>query len=221
MKDKINLESLHSILFGIYGDLKWWPAETKDEVVIGAILTQNTTWKNVEKAIENLKNMGVCSLRGILLSDKDVIKEAIKSAGFFNQKYSYLKNISEAIIHAGGINTLENYSTDSLHKFFSSIKGVGKETEDSIILYVFERKAFVDDKYTRRIFYRLGITETEGKHLPYEIIECAGRKFNIEQLKNFHAMIVNFGKDVCKSRPECNTCPLKKVCYTGKNKLLE
>ncbi|MGP6220355.1 hypothetical protein [Caldiplasma sukawensis] len=217
----MNLEDLYSLLFDIYGDLKWWPAETKEEVVIGAILTQNTTWRNVEKAIDNLKNKGICSLKGILFSEKDIVKEAIRSAGFYNQKYTYLKNISDAIVREGGIEILKNYSTDDLHKFFSSIKGVGKETEDSIILYVFERKAFVDDKYTRRIFSRLGITNTEGKKLPDHVIECAEREFNVEQLKNLHAMIVYLGKDICKSKPDCNRCPLKNDCETGINNLLK
>ena len=199
---------IYEKLFEFYGPQHWWPAEDKEEIIIGAILTQNTAWKNVEKAIQNLKAKNLCSLAAIFEIDIEELKDAIKPAGFFNQKSIYLKNISRFFKEEGGVEKLSNFQTEKLRKKLLNVKGIGKETADSILLYAFQRPIFVIDAYTKRLAERHKLTEK----LDYDSLQ---RLFTNSlpkdhQLFNeYHALIVKNAKEFCRKKPDCENCPLK------------
>ncbi|AEA34527.1 endonuclease III domain-containing protein [Hippea maritima] len=191
-----------------YGKQHWWPAQTKDEVVIGAILTQNTAWKNVEKAIDNLKKARLCSLNDINKAELDLIKEAIKPAGFFNQKGLYLKNVATFFHKHGGFDQLSKFNASKLRELLLSIKGVGRETADSILLYAFEKPMFVVDAYTKKFLKRHEILTSDD----YELVQ----RFFMENLpkdvglfNEYHALIVKNAKEYCRTKPICRGCPLE------------
>ncbi|MGA1846492.1 endonuclease III domain-containing protein [Deferribacter abyssi] len=211
----MKLDRLYEILFHNYGDLKWWPAETPFEVAVGAILTQNTNWNNVEKAIENLKKTDLLTPYGIYRSDENMLKKLIRSAGFYNQKCERLKILSEYIIKdlKGNIVNLKKYDLKQARERLLALKGIGKETADSILLYALDFKVFVVDTYTLNFFERLKI----GKFSSYDecqnyVHECFSG--DIKAYKNFHALIVEHCKNFCKKHPKCIDCFLNsKFCF--------
>jgi len=199
---------IYEKLFEFYGPQHWWPAEDKEEIIIGAVLTQNTAWKNVEKAIQNLKAKNLCSLAAIFEIDIEELKDAIKPAGFFNQKSIYLKNISRFFKEEGGIEKLSNFQTEKLRKKLLNVKGIGKETADSILLYAFQRPIFVIDAYTKRLAERHKLTEK----LDYDSLQrlFTNNLPKDHQLFNeYHALIVKNAKEFCRKKPDCKNCPLK------------
>ncbi len=213
----INIQKLFEVLYKTYGKQNWWPADTPFEVCVGAILTQNTNWQNVEKAIKNLKEKKLLSPETILNIDDNLLQELIKPAGFFRQKARYLKNLSNFLIQNGGIEKIKERETTELRKKLLKIKGIGKETADSILLYAFNKPSFVIDKYTKRLFKRLGITASEN--IPYDALkniiekEIEPNEPNINLYKEFHALIVEHCKKFCKKKPLCESCPLSDICY--------
>lgn len=212
----MNFTKLSEILNNYYGDLHWWPAERPEEVIIGAILTQNTSWKNVERAIDNLKSIGIRKLSDIASGNRDSIREAIKPSGFYNQKTERLISVSREILRAGGLEALEKMDDKALSNFLSSLKGVGKETEDSIMIYALGRKKFVVDKYTIRIFSRIGIIQSDIT-FPEDLKKEMENQMSLEELNNFHGALVNLGKDFCKTKPVCLKCPVKMECNYAKD----
>ncbi|WP_022671356.1 endonuclease III domain-containing protein [Hippea alviniae] len=204
------IEKIYRKLFDFYGQQHWWPAQTKEEIIIGAILTQNTAWKNVEKAIQNLKATDSCNLNAIFYMDIERLKDAIKPAGFFNQKSIYLKNISRFFKEEGGIERLFSFSTEELRKKLLSVKGIGKETADSILLYAFERPIFVIDAYTKRLAERHKLS----KKLDYD---CLQKLFmdnlpkDYKLFNEYHALIVKNAKEFCRKKPDCENCPLREL----------
>ncbi|KAA8922773.1 endonuclease III domain-containing protein [Thermoplasma sp.] len=211
--------TVYDDLFRIYGDLHWWPADSKDEVVIGAILTQNTSWKNVEKAMKSLKERHLNSLAEISRCDVKDLAEIIRSSGFYNQKAERLISLSRSVIDRfGGLENIRDAGV--AESFFSSMKGIGRETLDSILLYALDFPVFVVDKYTIRFLERCyGIP---GKGIR-ESVEAEIK--DVDRLKNLHAMIVQISKDHCKKIPECDGCPLNSKCRyydreRGKNAFL-
>jgi endonuclease-3 related protein len=199
---------LNSALFKIYGRQGWWPTTVKKgappvyhkgkegqpvssdkahEIVVGAILTQNTSWSNVEKAIINLTTSNLLNLKTI--SDCDGrLEEAIKPSGYFNQKSKRLREISSNILRAGGIKTLSGLNTDSLRELLLSWKGIGPETADSILCYAFSRPVFVVDTYTKRLFNSLQIPYSsydDIQALVHQSIEPSAKEYG-----DFHARIV-------------------------------
>lgn len=209
----LRLKELYSKLRSNFGFLNWWPGETKVEIVAGAILTQNTAWKNVEKAINNLKERGMLSLDGLANSGLKEIESAVKPSGFYRQKARKLKNFFMYI--------KENYSSleeffkkdkEDLRKELLSLNGIGKETADSIILYAAEKPTFVVDAYTRRIMHRVYNLDEDIEYdrLKRYFEEELGP--DLELYKDFHAQFVELGKRFCKKKPVCKECPLRDVC---------
>ncbi len=195
----------YNYLYSKYGPQNWWPCEGEkygnDEIAIGAILTQNTSWKNVEKAIQRLRERGLLSLKSISCADLETIKEAIKSSGFYNQKAERLKLFAEYIIckHKSLRNFFEqNKSVLDLRQELLSIKGIGKETADSILLYAGFKPIFVVDKYTLRLFKLYGIIDDEK--FDYEAIRLLVESEikDVNMLQEFHALIVREGKNLNK-----------------------
>ena len=195
----MSITKLYEILFNLYGPQNWWPCKSGErwEIITGAILTQNTAWTNVEKAVENLLTENIMSPQKILEISDDKLQELIRPAGFFKQKCAYLKAMAQFIIEHESI--LEK-SDDlwSLRKQLLAVKGVGRETADSILLYAFDKPIFVIDTYTRRMAKRhLGVDGSS----PYDTLQ----KIFMEHLPHdaalyneYHALIVALCKESCK-----------------------
>ncbi|EQD37455.1 endonuclease III [mine drainage metagenome] len=212
----MNFESeillIERILNEHYGDLKWWPARTIDEVLIGAILTQNTSWTNVEKAMENLRIGKVSDLNNISKSDISTLSQLIRPSGFYNQKSRRLLKIAIKIsTEFGNLKSLKKKGLPFCEKYLSEFEGIGKETLDSILLYALVFPKFVIDKYTLRFFERLGIwSRSMGNSMLEMIPEILEN--NVLRLKNFHATIVEISKNYCRAKPICPECLMNKNC---------
>lgn len=203
------LKQVYDKLFKAFGPQHWWPGETDFEICTGAILTQNTSWKNVEKAIDNLKSNKLLSFEALKKVEDKKLALLIKPSGYYNQKAKKLKNF---------INHIAKYYDGSLEKLFKSktlreellsINGIGPETADSMILYAANKPIFVVDAYTKRIFSRLGYKQQsyeEFQKLFMENLTKDAKMFN-----EYHALLVNLGKNFCRKKPLCQECPLNKM----------
>ena len=196
-----------------YGSQKWWPADSRFEIMLGAILTQNTSWRNVELAISNLQSASALSLEGVLESSHEQLAAWIKPSGYFNIKAKRLRNYCQWYSDQGAYDGLKYLRTALLRERLLSVNGVGPETADDIILYAFSRKVFVVDTYTRRIFSRLGVTSAD---IDYEslknVFENALSKESVKTFSEYHALIVIHAKEVCKVKPQCAGCCLANSC---------
>lgn len=183
--------SLYKKLLSRFGHQHWWPGETPYEVVVGAILTQNTNWKNVEKAIKNLKNKNALSEEKILKMKKSTLEQLIRSSGFYKQKAERLKLATKKWLELK--NKIKKLSIEELRKGLLSVKGIGKETADSIILYAFNRPIFIIDAYTRRFCKKYFNFESKDYDDYREFFEQALPK-DVQLFKEYHALIVEWGK---------------------------
>ena len=208
MGDK--LISIYEILLAHYGDLNWWPAKTPYEVIVGAILTQNTAWSNVEKAIANFgKNL---TPEAVANTDISELKEIIRPAGFFNQKALYLKAVTAWYANYDyDVPTVQRESLTKLRTELLLTKGVGQETADSILLYAFGFPTFVVDAYTVRLCERYPIDVGKGYAAVKAYFEN-NLPQSVEVYNRFHALIVINAKEHCRKRPYCERCPLSGMC---------
>lgn len=207
------LLEIYQRLFKAYGPQHWWPGESVFEVIVGAILTQNTSWTNVEKAIHSLKNKGVLNPEGIRNLKRSELSRLIKSSGYYRIKADRLKNFIEFLFkcYHGDLELMKKEERNQLRERLLQIKGIGPETADSILLYGFGIPIFVVDAYTKRILVRHGLISEKAS---YEEIQnlFIDHLPNDEQLFNeFHALLVRVGKTVCKKIPKCDLCPLSNV----------
>lgn len=209
--NKKNLSHIYKILYKRFGPQHWWPGDTPFEIIVGAILTQNTAWSNVEKAITNLKSRKLLSPAGMKKIRKGELARLIRPAGYYNIKAGRLKNFISFLYagYGGSLGRLSSEDDETLRKRLLGVNGIGPETCDSIMLYAFNRKAFVVDAYTRRIFSRHGFV---GGSDDYHDIQ----KFFVDNLpksavlyNEYHALIVRLAKDFCKTRPDCGSCLLR------------
>ncbi len=205
------LLDIYRILFEHYGPRRWWPADTPFEVVVGAILTQNTAWRNVEKAIANLKGLGPLTPETLRRLPEAALYETIRPAGYYRQKGKRLRNFLALLFDRfdGRLEALFELPTESLREELLSLSGIGPETADSILLYAAGRPVFVIDTYTLRIF-------TRHELLPEETFYAEAQQWITDRLpedvqlyNEFHALLVNAGKDFCRPRPKCAGCPLE------------
>jgi endonuclease-3 related protein len=204
------LTEMFHLLLAHFGPQNWWPAETALEVMIGAILTQNTNWANVEKAISNLKDKGLVSLeRLVSVSIEDLAKE-IRPAGYYNIKAKRLKNLINFIAdqYDGDLSHFLQEETEALRKGLLSVNGVGHETADSIILYAANRPLFVVDAYTHRILSRHGMAGEETTYYEMQALFMDHLPEDASFFNEFHALIVLTGKNYCRKNPLCSDCPL-------------
>ncbi len=218
-----NMEVFHSLL-SHYGPRKWWPGRTRFEVIAGAILTQNVSWKNAKKAIDNLKKDGLLSSKTLYAAENSEIAERIKSSRFYFQKTVKLKNFCRFLEeeYGGSLAGLFRRDTEDLREELLSLKGIGPETADCILLYAGKKLSFVSDAYTRRFLNRYGILKDGG----YEEI----RAYFMENLpadiyiyNEFHALIVHHCNSVCRAKPDCGACPVRRInsslrCGYGKDR---
>lgn len=202
-----NLLRIYNILFDEYGPQHWWPGETQDEIIIGAILTQNTAWSNVEKAISNLKANNLLSLSALEQSEQEIVANLIRPSGYFNQKAERLITVSRKLL---------NYSppsnSEQLRNFLLSIRGIGNETADSIMLYAYSYPSFVVDTYTQRIFQRLGWLPEKSTYAYVRAFFMDKLPSEVTLFNEYHALLVRHAKTYCKKQPDCLQCPLKELC---------
>ncbi len=212
-----SLDGVYSKLRARFGFLNWWPGETPDEILIGAVLTQNTAWKNVEKAILNLRKAGLLTVAGIAQAESKSIEMLIKPSGFYRQKAVRLKSICAHIQGRGGLKAFFSTETSELRQELLGLKGIGCETADSILLYAADRNVFVIDAYTKRVMSRVyGIDEgTEYAAMQRRITE--GIPHSLALYKDFHAQFVELAKRHCRKIPRCQNCPLQHVCLYGRH----
>lgn len=197
-------------LYRHYGDLHWWPGESPLEISVGAILTQNTAWTNVEKAIERLKETRSLSVKALSRLSHKRLARLIKAAGYFNVKARRLKNFISFLQHryGGSLKRMFNQEPNRLRAELLSINGTGPETADSILLYAGEKPIFVIDAYTKRIFSRHGVMPYEKSYEEFQQLFMKSLPSEVSLCNQYHAMLVNIGKDFCRKHPRCNLCPL-------------
>lgn len=209
----MRFKSVYKSLLKKYGRQKWWPADNRFEVMVGAILTQNTAWTNVERALDNLKQANALSPQVIIKAEHDELARWLRPSGYFNLKANRLKIFCQWYVAHGLYDGLKYKRSPRLRDMLLSIKGIGPETADDIMLYAFNRKVFVIDAYTRRIFGRLGLAV---ESLDYEslrsIFETELQTETVKVFNEYHALIVVHAKQVCKTRPSCTQCCLRTKC---------
>jgi endonuclease-3 related protein len=185
----------------------------KFEICVGAVLTQNTGWSNASNAITNLNRNNLCSAESIINPDNsDKIIESIKCSGYFNQKYRKLVFLSEFLMR-NDFNTLNRLELYELRKKLLNIWGIGKETADSIILYVFNKPIFIVDAYTKRVLKNLEFLDNSENDYDNIRLKIENNlESSPELFADFHAVIVELCKDYCKKKPLCGSCPLSEKC---------
>ena len=208
------LTEIYRILLARYGPQHWWPADTAFEVIVGAILTQSAAWGNVEKAISNLKQAGVmtpASLRNLPLGK---LAKLIYPSGYYNAKALKLKSFLEYLkeAHEDSLEKLFSLDIHQLRSELLNIHGIGPETADSIILYAAHKPIFVIDAYTRRILNRLGLNPSRDSYSDFQAIFMGNLPADEKLFNEYHALLVQHGKEVCKKTPLCDDCCLKQLC---------
>ncbi len=214
----LTLRQLCERLAAHFGPLHWWPAETPFEVVIGAILTQNTAWRNVEYAINNLKQAQALTPAAIRQLSEIELQQLIRPAGFFRQKAERLQLFVDHlfVFHHGELAQLLAGELDAVRQELLSLKGVGPETADSILLYAGDRPSFVVDAYTRRLLTRLGLLRGEESYDTIRNLFMNHLPHDSDLFNEYHALIVETCKQYChKRRPLCAPCPLCSHCPVG------
>ena len=208
----MSYQKIFTQLLHCYGHQEWWPADSPFEMMVGAILTQNTAWTNVERAIENLKAVDCLGAERILRLDTDDLAECLRPSGYFNIKAKRLRNFCQWYLDEGGFDVLSQWDDGRLRQGLLSVNGVGEETADDILLYAFERPVFVVDAYTKRLFSRLGFMDKDLGYSQVQALFHRELSCDVTLFNEYHALIVVHCKDVCKKRPLCDVCCLKALC---------
>ncbi|HKL27314.1 MAG TPA: endonuclease III domain-containing protein [Desulfuromonadales bacterium] len=201
-----------------FGPRRWWPADSAFEVAVGAILTQNTAWRNVEQAIANLKGAVDLSPDALAGLSRNRLEELIRPAGFFRQKSRYLEELTTYLLREwnGDLIRLCTGPLETARRRLLALKGIGPETADSILLYAAGRPTFVVDAYTYRIFSRLQILLGDESYQAVRLLFMRNLPKDASLFNEFHALIVQHAKTYCrKRRPDCQACPLLAVCPHG------
>lgn len=210
MERLATLKSVFDRLLNVYGPQHWWPGETPFEVIVGAVLTQNTNWTNVEKAIANLKREDLLSPEHLKNIEDAKLAELIRPSGYFNIKASRLKSFISFLFEnfEGDLDRMFALDLKLLRHRLLEVKGIGPETADSILLYAGNYPVFVVDAYTKRIFSRIGLIQTEHTYHQVQGFFMENLE-NVRQLFNeYHALIVRHAKEHCRTKPLCDGCPL-------------
>lgn len=213
------VDEVYRALYRQHGPQHWWPARSRFEVMVGAVLTQNTAWRNVERAIAALEAAEVLSPEALLALEESALASLIRPSGYFNLKARRLRSLVSWLVDSGGFVVLDEWSTPALREALLGIHGVGPETADSILLYAFERPVFVVDAYTQRLFSRLGIVpeRTAYETLRAKVEAELRTASAVADYNELHALIVAHGKDICRPRPWCRDCPMQIRCPIGRS----
>ena len=222
MKFNPDLMKIYSLLLERHGFLHWWPARTEFEVMLGAILTQNTSWTNVSKALENLRKTGSLSFAAIKRLPVKRLSSLIRPSGYYNQKADRIKNYVLFLEKSfkGSIKAMKRVRLHDIRNMLLSLKGIGFETADSIILYALGKRIFVVDAYTKRVFSRLGLIPQEYGYEQIQEFFMRNISPSVNLYKDYHAQIVMLGKNCCRKKPRCYECPVVSVCRFARSRLV-
>jgi len=216
VKDSLRnkLLRIYNLLLVHFGPRGWWPGNSSLEIMVGAILTQNTNWVNVEKAIANLQSENLLSINGLTKVSQKKLTFLIRPSGYFNQKAKKIGAFMDFVNaeFGGNLDNMTGVETQSLREKLLGVKGIGEETADSILLYALDKPVFVIDAYTRQVFHRLGMVN--GKD-PYGVLRgffMDNLPLSVDLYNEYHALIVHQGKTVCQRIPTCESCILEAEC---------
>lgn len=207
------IREIHDLLFARFGPQHWWPGESPLEVLVGAVLTQNTNWGNVSLAIEALKREGLLSFTAMENMPIETLAALIRPSGYYNQKAKRLKGLLAAIRESSGdLESFFSLSTPELRERLLAVRGIGPETADSIILYGAGRPIFVVDAYTHRILSRHSLVGEESDYQELQELFMDTLPADPQLFNEYHALLVRVGKEYCKkSTPRCEECPLSGI----------
>jgi endonuclease III related protein len=206
-----DLLRIYGLLNEHFGNLRWWPADGPFEVMVGAILTQNTAWTNVEKAIVALKEKGLLSPKALSVIDEDALSEIIRSSGYHRVKAKRLKALVRFLLeeYSGRIAAMSREELPVLRDKLLAIRGVGPETADSILLYACGKPVFISDTYTHRILARHHLIAEDADGQEIRALFMTHLPHDVPLFNQFHALLVCAGKDFCRTIPKCKSCPLR------------
>lgn len=212
------LTEIYDKMLEKFGPQHWWPGDTPFEIMVGAILTQNTNWTNVEKAIGNLKRQGILDPHAMLQLAPASLAELIRPAGYFNVKTQRLRNFLSYFVETydGDVARMRERSLSTLREELLSVKGIGRETADSILLYALEKPSFVIDAYTHRVLSRHFLITEESDYDEMQQLMMSSFPEEVKHYNEYHALLVRIGKDFCKPKPQCENCPLNGVNWEKK-----
>jgi endonuclease-3 related protein len=211
-KQKGQLKLIYQKLYSCFGPQHWWPAQTPFEVMVGAILTQNTNWSNVEKALNNLKQNKVLTAQKLTSLSRIKLAKLIKSTGYYNIKAKRLKKFLNFFfkIYRGSLQKMSRVKTGILRQQLLSVNGIGPETADSILLYAIKKPVFVIDAYTKRMMARHRLIPEDSTYDYVQNLFMQNMKKDVKLFNEYHALLVRLGKEFClKNKPRCEICPLK------------
>ena len=224
--ERILLDIYHQLM-ACYGPQHWWPAKDSFEVMVGAILTQSAAWRNVERAIANLKQAEALSSKALRQIPLAELTRLIHPCGYYNAKALKLKSLAQWLVDYDD-NLDELFATDTyqLRQKLLSVHGIGNETADSIILYAANKPIFVIDTYTRRISDRIGLMTEKNGYAVYQDFFMSNLPQDTQLFNEYHALLVCLAKDVCRKHPLCSQCCLNNICrfdfeYRDKNNVTE
>ncbi|MFA4982366.1 MAG: endonuclease III domain-containing protein [Candidatus Omnitrophota bacterium] len=205
---------IYKRLYKVYGRQHWWPGDTRFEMMVGAILTQNTSWSNVEKAIRNLKKENaLSSAEKLLRTNGRTLARLIRPSGYYNVKSKRLRDFAGFLVarYGGDLNMMSRRETGELREELLDVKGVGPETCDSMLLYALNRPVFVVDAYTRRIFSRHKLIDGNAGYHDIQRLFMVNLPADHRLYNEYHALIVRLGKELCRKNPSCERCPLNRL----------
>lgn len=212
------LRHTYELLYAALGPQHWWPGESPFEVMVGAVLVQNTAWRNVERAIENLRAAGLMEPRALYALSADDLAELIRPAGYYRVKSQRLRNLLKLVVESHGASLDEMFATelDILRPLLLSIPGIGPETADAILLYAGGHATFVVDTYTHRVLARHGWIGYDATYNEIKELFETNLPDNAKLYNEYHALLVRVGKDYChRSKPKCEACPLACLLPAG------
>ncbi len=212
-----DLLKIYELLYGYFGDLHWWPADSPFEVMVGAILTQNTAWTNVEKAISALKDRDLLSPVALSRMDEESLAETIRASGYYHVKAKRLKSLVLFLLgeYSGNLEMMCAETLPVLREKLLGVRGIGAETADSILLYACRKPVFISDAYTQRILRRHGLIPEDTDIPQIRSLFMTHLPHNASLFNQYHALLVYTGKTFCRKIPKCAPCPLR--ILLGKN----
>jgi endonuclease-3 related protein len=210
---KRTLTDIFDVLYQSFGPRHWWPGNSAFEVAVGAILTQNTNWGNVEKAIVNIKEQKALNANALHKMPHEKLASLIRPAGYFTVKAKRLKSFLDFLCndYRGSMQRMKKVDISSLRKRLLTVHGIGPETADSILLYALDKPVFVIDAYTKRVMSRHGLVAESASYHELQEIFHKHLPLDVQLFNEYHALFVMVGKYYCKPKPKCTGCPLEEI----------
>ena len=212
-----NLQEVYQTLLDHFGPQHWWPAKSPLEVLVGAVLTQNTAWRNVALAIENLREADLLDPHRLHAMTTEELAELIRPAGYYRLKARRLKNLIALLVtrYEGSLEQMFSVGRFALRDELLAINGIGPETADSIVLYAAQLPAFVVDTYTARVLKRHGWIDPEANYYDIQDFFVCHLPEDVHVFNEFHALLVRLGNQYCRKSPQCDQCPLQDLLPNG------